>query len=142
MPNPTNTHSPLREDYTSNNIRDDNNNEDSDGDEPVAAMYGQQTTRASRRLPSRKKIIKRLRRRINNSPTTQATTNNNIEIDFDIRNDEYIPQLIDNLPPPPQRAVEKITKVLVALGCDTPRQYQIDSIFQLTFFNFSWPISK
>jgi len=137
MPNPTNTHSPLRDDYTSNNIRDDNNNEDSDGDEPVAAMYGQQTTRASRRLPSRKKIIKHIRRRINNSPTTQTTTNNNTNnttaIDFDTRNNEYVPQLIDNLPPPPQRSVEKITKVLVALGCDTPRRYQIDSIFQLTY---------
>jgi len=135
MPNSTNMrHSPLRDDYTSNNnIHDNDDSEDSDEDDPILAVYAKQTAPTNHRPPPEDSNLNDICRRINNSPTTQATTNNNTEIDFDIRNDEYVPQLIDNLPPPPQRAVEKITKALVALGCDTPRRYQIDSIFQLTY---------
>jgi len=134
MPNPNNIHSPLRDDHTSNNnVRDNDDSEDSDENEPIFAVYAKQTAPTNHRPPPEDSNLNDICRRINNSPTTQATTNNNTEIDFDIRNDEYVPQLIDNLPPPPQRAVEKITKALVALGCDTPRRYQIDSIFQLTY---------
>ena len=127
-------HSPLRDDYTSNNnIHDNDDSEDSDENEPIFAVYAKQAAPTNRRPPPEDSNLDDICRRINNSPTTQTTTNNNTEIDFDTRNDEYVPQLIDNLPPPLKHEAEEITKVLVALGCDTPRPYQIDCIFQLTF---------
>ena len=133
MPNPNNYYSPLRDDYTSNNNAHDNDDSEDSEDEPMLAVYAKQTAPTNRPQPSEDSNLNDLCRRIDNSPTTQTTTNNNTEIDFDIRNNEYVPQLIDNLPSPPQRQVEKITKVLVALGCENPRPYQIESIFQLTY---------
>lgn len=99
----------------------------------MLATCDKQTAPTNRRLPSEDSDLNDTCRRINNSLTTKTTTNNNAEIDFDRCDDACAPQLIDNLPPPTQHEVDKITKVLVALGCNAPRPYQINCVFQLTF---------